>query len=109
MATDFFTVDTVLFKRLYVLFFIELGRRRVWITGVTEHPDAHWVTQQARNASGELADGGVDVAFVLRDRDTKYVAGFDEVFSADGAGILKTAVRAPNMNAYAERFSHRPL
>jgi transposase InsO family protein len=104
VATDFFTVDTVLFKRLYVLFFIDLGRRRVWVTGVTEHPDARWVTQQARNVSGELADGDVEVSFVLRDRDTKYVAAFDEVFGADGVQILKTAVQAPNMNAYAERF-----
>ena len=104
VATDFFIVDTVLPKWLYVLFFIELGHRRVWITGVTEHPDARWVTQQARNLSGELGDEGVEVSFVLRDRDTKYVAAFDEVFSADGAQILKTAVQAPNMNAYAERF-----
>jgi transposase InsO family protein len=104
VATDFFTVDTALFRRLYVLFVIELGRRRVWITGVTEHPDAGWVTQQARNISGELIDGGIEVKFVVRDRDTKYVGSFDEVFRADSARILKTAVQAPNMNAHAERF-----
>jgi len=82
-----------------VLLFIELGRRRVWITGVTEHPDAGWVTQQARNVSGDLADAGLEARFVLRDRDTKYVAGFDEVFRAQGARIVKTAVQAPTMNA----------
>jgi hypothetical protein len=58
-------------KRLYVLFFIELGRRRVWITGVTAHPHGACVTQQARNVTGDLEDEGVEVRFLLRDRDTK--------------------------------------
>jgi putative transposase len=104
VATDFFTVDTVTLKRLYVLFFLELGRRRVWITGVTAHPNGPWVTQQARNVTGDLVDEDIQVQFLLRDRDTKYVAGFDEVFRAEGAQILRTPFRTPNANAYAERF-----
>ncbi len=104
VATDFFTVDTLMLSRLYVLFFIELGRRRVWITGVTAHPDAAWVTQQARNVAGYIADEDIDVKFLVRDRDTKYVAGFDEVFRSEGAQILRTPFRTPNANAYAERF-----
>jgi len=104
VATDFFIVDTLLLKRLYVLFLIELGRRRVWITGVTAHPDAAWVTQQARNVTGDLEDQGVDVKFLLRDRDTKYVKGFDTVFSSGGAQVLRTPFRTPNANAHAERF-----
>jgi putative transposase len=104
VATDFFSVDTVLLKRLYVLFFIEVGRRRIWITGVTTHPNAAWVTQQARNVAGDIADTGIDVKFLVRDRDTKYVANFDEVFRSEGAQILKTPFRTPNANAYAERF-----
>jgi putative transposase len=104
VATDFFTVDTVLFHRLYVLFFIELGRRRVWITGVTAHPHAAWVTQQARNVTGDLDDERIEAKFVVRDRDTKYVAAFDEVFRSQGARILTTPFRTPNANAYAERF-----
>jgi transposase InsO family protein len=104
VATDFFTVDTVLLRRLYILFFIELGHRRAWITGVTAHPNAAWVTQQARNVTGDIADEEIDVKFLIRDRDTKYVAGFDEVFKSEGAQILRTPFRAPNANAYAERF-----
>jgi len=104
VATDFFHVDTVLFKRLYVLFFIELGRRRVWITGVTDHPNSLWVTQQARNVTGDLADADITARYLVRDRDTKYVASFDNVFKAEGAEILKTPFRTPNANAFAERF-----
>ena len=104
VATDFFSVDTVLLHRLYVLFFLEIGRRRVWITGVTAHPNGAWVTQQARNVTGDIADAGIDVKFLVRDRDTKYVAGFDAVFRSEGAQILQTPFRTPNANAYAERF-----
>ena len=104
VATDFFTVDTVMFKRLYVLFFIEIGRRRAWITGVTAHPHAAWVTQQARNVTQDLDDQGIGMKFLLRDRDTKYVASFDTVFTGGGAQVLRTPFRTPNANAHAERF-----
>jgi len=104
VATDFFSVDTVLLRRLYVLFFIEIGRRRIWITGVTAHPKGTWVTQQARNAAADIVDERIDVRFLVRDRDAKYVASFDEIFRSEGAQILRTPFRAPNANAFAERF-----
>jgi len=104
VATDFFTVDTVFLHHLYVLFFIDLGRRTVWISGVTPHPNTAGVTQQARNVTSDLADAGVDARFLVHDRDTKYVTSFDEVFRSEGAQILKTPFRTPNANAYAERF-----
>ena len=104
LATDFLTVDTVWLKRLYVLFFLEVGRRRVWIGGVTAHPNAAWVTQQARNLASQLLDDEFEPRFLLRDRETKYVASFDEVFASGGAHILQTPIRAPNANAHAERF-----
>jgi len=104
VATDFFTVDTITFARLYVLFFIELDRPRVWITGVTSHPNAAWVTQQARNVTGDLDDAGVEARFVLRDRDTKYVSSFDTVFASGGAQMLRSPFRTPNAKAFAERF-----
>jgi transposase InsO family protein len=104
VATDFFHIDTVSFKRLYVLFFIELGRRRVRTTGVTDHPNSLWVAQQARNVTGDLADADITARILVRDRDTKYVASFDNVFKAEGTEILRTPFRTPNANAFAERF-----
>jgi transposase InsO family protein len=54
--------------------------------------------------TGDIDDEGITAKFLVRDRDTKYVASFDEVFRNEGAQILKTAFRTPNANAYAERF-----
>ena len=67
LATDFFTVDTVLFKRLYVLFAIEHARRRAHLLGVTEHPGNGFVTQAARNLVGDLAEAGRPVKFLIRE------------------------------------------
>ena len=61
MATDFFTVDTVFFKRLYVLFFVHLATRRVVAAACTAEPNSAWVTQQARNLSWKLSDEGINV------------------------------------------------
>jgi putative transposase len=102
LACDFFTVETVALRRLYVLFFIELGSRRVHVAGCTTNPTGAWVVQQARNLS--FTGLFERMRFLIHDRDSKFTASFDEVFRSEGVRVVHTPVRAPKANAYAERF-----
>jgi hypothetical protein len=104
VACDFYSVDSVWLTRYYVKFFIEIESRRVHVCGVTTNPAGQWVTQQARNLTAKLEEGGRVVRHVVRDRDAKFTPPFDEVWRSIGANVIRTPVRAPNANAYAERW-----
>jgi putative transposase len=104
VTCDFLTVDTVAMRRLYVLFFIELGSRRVHLAGCTENPSGIWVAQQARNLEWSLTERPSPLRFLIHDRDSKLTGAFDEVFRSEGFSIIRTPVKAPKANAFAERF-----
>jgi transposase InsO family protein len=100
VACDFFTVDTVMLRRDYVLFFIELETRRVHLAGITTNPTGAWTTQAARNFTMRYDR---TIRFLIRDGAGQFVAGFDEIFRSDGATIIRTPPRTPVANTYAER------
>jgi transposase InsO family protein len=104
LACDFFSVDTIALQRLYVLFVIEIGTRRVHLLGMTAHPTGAWATQVAHNLAMDLDETGASFTFLLRDHDTTIVAGFDEVFTSLGLPILHSPPRAPVANSFAERW-----
>lgn len=104
LACDFFTIDTLFLKTLYVLFFIEVGSRRVHFAGCTAHPNGAWVTQQARQMAWTFEEREVPIRFLIHDNDSKFLQAFDTVFVSEQVKVIHTPYRAPNANAYAERW-----
>lgn len=104
LACDFFTVETLFLQTLYVLIFVEVGSRRVHFAGCTAHPDNAWVTQQARQVMWELENREPGIRFLIRDNDQKFTAAFDTVFRSEEIDVIPTPYRAPNANAFAERW-----
>jgi hypothetical protein len=108
LAVDFFTVETIWLQRLYVLFFIELGSRRVHVAGGTPNPNAPRVIQQARQLSWTLAERREPVRFRIRDRDQKFTERFGEVFRSEGIEIVRTPFARPKPTALPNGSCARP-
>ncbi|MFT5267290.1 MAG: putative transposase [Acidimicrobiales bacterium] len=104
MDCDFFTVDTALLRRYYVLFFIHIPTRQVFYAGVTANPTGAWTTQAARNLFLRHADQLTASRALVRDRGNQFIDTFDEIFRTEGFKILKTPVRTPVANTFAERW-----
>jgi hypothetical protein len=104
LACDFFTVETIWLKTIYVLFFIELGTRRVHFAGITTRPNQVWVTQQARQLVWNLHQQDASLRFLIHDNDSKFSNSFDIVFQSEGFHVIHTPYYAPNANAFAERW-----
>lgn len=104
LACDFFTVDTVLLRRLYVLVSIWIGSRRIEHVACTSNPDGAWVLQQARNLLMDFDDRDQRPRFLIHDRDAKFSRPFDAVFHGEGMTVIRTPIQAPNANAHIERW-----
>jgi putative transposase len=89
---------------LYVLVFIELATRHVYLARITANPTGEWATQQARNIIETFVERTQPIRFLIHDRDSKFTAAFDEVFRSDGIRTIRTPVRAPRANAFIERW-----
>ena len=104
LACDFFTVETIFLKTVYVLFFIELGTRRVHLAGVTINPEGLWVAQQARQLVWHFEEAETSFRCLIRDNDSKYTDAFDTVFESQDIRIVPIPLQAPNANAFSERW-----
>jgi transposase InsO family protein len=104
LACDFFTVDTIWLRRLYVLVFLSIGSRRIEYVACTSSPNGDWMLQQARNLLMELDDHDRQVRFLIHDRDRKFPRAFDALLAGEKIKVIRTPVRAPNANAHMERL-----
>ncbi|MDG1412433.1 MAG: integrase core domain-containing protein [Acidimicrobiales bacterium] len=104
IACDFASVDTALMRRYYLLFFIDITTREVFFAGITAHPTGPWSTQAARNLFLRHPDRFANTRALVRDGGSQFVDTFDEIFRTEDLKILKTPVRTPVANTFAERW-----
>jgi transposase InsO family protein len=99
-ACDFIQAYDILFRQVYAFFIVHMRSRKVVYAAACRNPTQEWTAQQLRNATMD----GAAPKILLRDRDDKFGASFDHVAKGVGIRVIKTGVRAPDMNAVAERF-----
>ncbi|MBT8241800.1 MAG: integrase core domain-containing protein [Acidimicrobiia bacterium] len=104
IACDFATIDTALLRRYYLLFFIDITTREVFYAGITANPTGPWTTQAARNLFLQHPNRFIGARALVRDRGSQFIDAFDQIFQTEGLKILKTPVRTPVANAFAERW-----
>jgi putative transposase len=104
LACNFFTIETIFLRTVYVLVFIEIGSRRVHLAGISSQPDSQWVAQQARQLVWQIEEAETNFRCLIRDNDSKYTEAFDNVFESHQTRIIPTPIRAPNANSYMERW-----
>ena len=105
-ACDFFTKKiwtTSGLVEMYMLVFIHIGSRRIWVSRATANPNSEWVAQQARNMCMVLEDDGIAASHLIHDRDTKFTKQFDGIFGSEGLEVIKLPFKSPNLNAHCER------
>jgi len=104
LACDFFTVDTIWLRRLYVLVFLSVGSRRSEYLAYTSSPNTAWMPQQARNLLMDLDDRDRPVRFLIHDREAKFPRAFDALLESEKVKVIRTPVQAPNANAHMKRW-----
>ena len=104
VAADFFSVDTIFFKRLYVLIYMHLATRRILVASCTANPNEAWMAQQSRNVLSMLDEEGIRLNALIHDRDKKFASSADDVFRSAGARVILTPLMAPRANTHIERW-----
>ena len=105
---DFLSVRTLTTKGLrdlYLLVFLHVESRRVFVTSATYHPNEAWVCDQAKAFAAHTEESGLSANIVMHDRDGKFTSHFDATLREAGLRVQKAAYRSPNTVAFVERFN----
>ena len=104
---DFFSkrvISKLGLSPLFAMVFTNVATRRVWVSPATKNPTEAWVMEQAKAFIQHAATNKLKVELVTRDNDQIYKKGFDRVMGSAGIRPKRLALRAPNTNAFVERF-----
>ena len=109
VACDFATIETVTLRRFYLLFFIDIGTRTVYLAGITDHPSGVWTTQAARNLLLQHGHQLADARALVRDRASQFIDAFDEIFRTERMKILLNNLVVDYIDHYNTHRPHRSL